>query len=478
MDPVPCDNAIYEEVKVEPTILFENKSYGKVSIAAPKIENGGRKCKKGLLLYLLILFALLFAIAGACVAFSLEITKLKSHITSLNGQIASSFQQLHSNIDRSYQQLEQLNESIDSTQEQLNKMVSRQLNTSIDMLYQKLSQQNDSIDTVYQTLSKTVTQQLQLNTSIDIVYKQLSQQNDSIDSAYQQLRQEYTALDDRTQQLNTSTQYLINRLEGQLIFYPAASCAALPPSSPSGYYWVRGSNDSAVSVYCDMTLYCGGVTGGWMRMAELDMTNSSHECPSGLRERNVTGNRTCVPNSDSATCSSVTFLVNALDYSIVCGRIIGYQYSSTNAFGYIRGSSPQSIDTYYVDGVSLTHGNPRQHIWTFAAAAGETSNHNFICPCINNETNSTAPPPEYVGDDYFCDTGSPTSYSDIFYYEDPLWDGAGCGPLSTCCSFNNPPWFYKQLPQHTTDDIEMRVCRDQEASNEDIALEMVDVFIQ
>ena len=59
--------------------------------------------------------------------------------------------------------------------------------------------------------------------------------------------------------------------------------------------------------------------------------------------------------------------------------------------------------------------------------------------------------------------------------DDPLWDGAGCGPMSTCCA---PPWFYKQLPQPTTDDIEMRVCRDEDASNEDIAIEMVEIYIQ
>ena len=491
MDPAPCENDIYEEIKVEPIIPFENKCYGQVNVAAPKIENGNRKCKKGLFLFLFLL-ALLFAIAGACVAFSLEIIKLKSDVTSLNGQITSSFQQLHSYINRSYQQFEQLNESIDSTHEQLNKMIALQLNSSIDMLYQQLGQHNDSIDSAYRKLSEKLNTSIdilyqqssqqnasvgkitqQLNTSVNMIYQQLNQQNTLIDSAYQQLRQEYTALDDRTQQLNTSTQLLFNFLEGpggQYPFHPAASCAALPPSSPSGYYWVRASNGSAVSVYCDMTLSCGGVTGGWMRVAELDMTNSSHQCPSGLRQRNDTGKRTCVPfDSSSATCSSVTFLVNTFSYSKVCGRIIGYQYASTNAFNYNR-----NIDTYYVDGVSLTHGNPRQHIWTFAAAADE----NNICPCTNTSTPSTESPPEYVGNDYFCDTGSRTYSSGTFYSEDPLWDGAGCGPLSSCCSFNNPPWFYKQLSQHTTDDIEMRVCRNQGASNEDIALEMVDVFIQ
>ena len=49
------------------------------------------------------------------------------------------------------------------------------------------------------------------------------------------------------------------------------SCAALPPSSPSGYYWVRASNGSDVRVYCDMTLSCDNITGGWMRVAELNM---------------------------------------------------------------------------------------------------------------------------------------------------------------------------------------------------------------
>ena len=46
----------------------------------------------------------------------------------------------------------------------------------------------------------------------------------------------------------------------------------------------------------------------------------------------------------------------------------------------------------------------------------------------------------------------------IFYGDDPLWDGAGCGPNNDCCTLNNPPWFHKQLPSATADDIEMRLC--------------------
>ena len=109
-----------------------------------------------------------------------------------------------------------------------------------------------------------------------------------------------------------------------------------------------------------------------------------------------------------------------------------------------------------MDGVSLTHGDPRQHIWTFAAAADETPTN--TCPCLDGDLSTGRQPPSFVGNDYFCDTGSRETYTSRLYVEDPLWDGAGCGPQSTCCSFNNPPWFYKQLPRPTTDDIEMRVA--------------------
>ena len=94
-------------------------------------------------------------------------------------------------------------------------------------------------------------------------------------------------------------------------------------------------------------------------------------------------------------------------------------------------------------------------------------------------SDSPTPPAEYVGEDYFCDTGSESRYQNgNFYSDDPLWDGAGCGPLNACCSFNNSPWFYKELPQSTTDDIEMRVCKDQDAINEDIAVELISIYVQ
>ena len=132
-------------------------------------------------------------------------------------------------------------------------------------------------------------------------------------------------------------------------YNPAASCADILryfPDSPSGYYWIEGSGRQ----YCDMTRSWGGVTGGWMRVAYLDMTNSSHQCPSGLRQRTDSNKRTCVRNSIPAGCSSVTFSATTSGYSKVCGKVIAYQFYTPNAFAQ-RGN----IDGPYVDGVSLTH---------------------------------------------------------------------------------------------------------------------------
>ena len=70
--------------------------------------------------------------------------------------------------------------------------------------------------------------------------------------------------------------------------------------------------------------------------------------------------------------------------------------------GIFRSANSTGINGTYVDGVSLTHGAPRQHIWTFTATSNEV-NRMSSCSCNNNNTAGT-PPPEYVGNDYFCDT--------------------------------------------------------------------------
>ena len=99
---------------------------------------------------------------------------------------------------------------------------------------------------------------------------------------------------------------------GQTPGHPAASCKEileLAPSSPSGLYWIKSSDHSAKHMYCDMERSCKGVGGGWMRLASIDMRNSSHQCPHGLRTLQQP-RRLCAMNIDSAGIHTVP--VNAI----------------------------------------------------------------------------------------------------------------------------------------------------------------------
>ena len=175
-----------------------------------------------------------------------------------------------------------------------------------------------------------------------------------------------------------------------------------------------------------------------------------------------------MPTRFPPICSTVTFSVKQIHYSSVCGSIRAYPGGSLEAF-----HPDQNINNPYVDGISLTHGSPRQHIWTFAAANSESA---INCPCASNSVVSSRL--TFLNEDYFCDAANSLSFTTFIHFDDPLWDGVNCSPDNRCCNFNNPPWFYKQLPQPTTDNIEMRVCCDQTRGDEDIAIEAFELYIQ
>ena len=244
--------------------------------------------------------------------------------------------------------------------------------------------------------------------------------------------------------------------------------------SASGYYVIKNNNGDLIKVYCNMDELCGYV-GGWKRVAILDMTDADQQCPPGLREYDVNGVRACGrPTSSSGSCSSVQFPSDSLSYSEVCGKVIGYQYATVSAID--RGYS--DINTYYVDGVSLTHGSPRQHIWTFMAQVQQDilySHNKFKCPCAPGSTASKA---AFIGDDYYCESGA-SSLHYILYTDDPLWDGKNCGAVEQgCCDQPGMPWFHKVLEQPVTDSIELRVCADEGTANEDAPVAQYEIYVR
>jgi len=228
---------------------------------------------------------------------------------------------------------------------------------------------------------------------------------------------------------------------------------------------------------------CGGA--GWTRVVYLDMTDNAQQCPLNwtliTSPRRLCGRTTGTRDfTDDCCCDSATFSAQGVRYSQVCGRIIAYQFGHPEAFGAENLGYPMTIDGPYVDGVSVTHGNPRQHIWTFACALSEIARGLGICPCTDTNYLSNINIPSYVGEDYFCETGVPPgeTYSSVFYPNDPLWDGEGCGPTSTCCTFNDPPWFCQQLPQTTTNDIEVRLCSMQDIVSENVPIELIEIYVK
>ena len=224
---------------------------------------------------------------------------------------------------------------------------------------------------------------------------------------------------------------------------------------------------------------CGGST-GWRRVAYLNMSDPSQQCPSVWREY-TTPHRTCGRRSTTfspGSCEGLTYSTGSEQYNQVCGRIISYQSGPSSAFFY---SSGRSIDNIYVEGVSVTHGSPRKHIWTFAAGVHEQASFTSeLCPCETGST-SISLVPSFVGQNYFCETGLtqwPFTRGVLYPNGDPLWDGQGCGPTSSCCTFNSPPWFNVRLPSPTTDYIEVRICSNHGTSLDDTPIQLMELYVK
>ena len=242
---------------------------------------------------------------------------------------------------------------------------------------------------------------------------------------------------------------------------------ALQPNSPTGYYHVNSRN-----IYCNMDVLCGVEGGGWTRLAHFDMSDNTQDCPSGFQEYRSVWSRVCFNGLNyGKSCGSIKFPTNGIAYTQICGRVVGYQKGSTNGI-----ISSGDIDSAYLDGVSITRGSPREHVWSYIA--GLRSDIASSCPCSHG---SDVNVPSFVGDDYYCESGTNNKPSDKIYGDDPLWDGQKCPPPEApCCkSPNMPPWFHRGYGNATsTDYLELRVCCDEFWSNKAVPIELYEIYIK
>jgi len=65
-----------------------------------------------------------------------------------------------------------------------------------------------------------------------------------------------------------------------------------------------------------------------------------------------------------------------------------------------------------------------------------------------------------------------------FHPNATLWDGQVCEGGGRCCQLNNPPWFTKNLTTPTTDGIEVRLCLTGYPTTSNVALELLELYIQ
>ena len=260
------------------------------------------------------------------------------------------------------------------------------------------------------------------------------------------------------------------------IYNFSTSCKQLKsqyPNSPSGYYVLASINGSTNYIaYCEMGLLCG--SGGWTRLAYLDMSDSTQNCPSGFRLYLSGQFRACGRGISSVgSCTSVQFPSNGISYSQICGRVTGYQVAGPDAI-----NRQYDINSYYVDGVSITRGSPRQHVWTLMGGFGDSLNSGSVCPC---NIGSSTQVPSFVGNNYYCESAvSGHNVYSILYTSDPLWDGQGCESDEVgCCNAPGIPWFHRNYGSNTTTDyIELRICGDERTSSEDTPVGYYAIYVK
>ena len=96
--------------------------------------------------------------------------------------------------------------------------------------------------------------------------------------------------------------------------------------------------DSESQYYPLMQGYSCGGSIGWRRVAYLNMTDPSQQCPSVWQEI-TTPHRVCGRRSTSPSCEGLNYTTGSEQYGQVCERIIGYQLGIPNAFNNPNGQS-------------------------------------------------------------------------------------------------------------------------------------------
>ena len=164
-----------------------------------------------------------------------------------------------------------------------------------------ITEQSNSRDTINDLMQLVLTKQLlsvdsssscspsQPNThnnegiqqAIEELQETIDAFNNSITAQAQQISEMADSIDSLTNAVSNISCRGVSNEDDSL----PSSCEAIHkkwPNNPSGYYNITSNNGSVHQVYCHMESLCN-LGGGWMRIANLNMTDSECNCPDGFK---------------------------------------------------------------------------------------------------------------------------------------------------------------------------------------------------
>ena len=205
-----------------------------------------------------------------------------------------------------------------------------------------------------------------------------------------------------------------------------------------------------------------------MRVFHLDMNNQQEQCPCEFRHVPAENLRLCGRSSGPGCASLVFDNIKGYTYSRWCGRVIGYVQHWPEGFErhcHCNGCLLTAHNYFtqlvcglndpYVDGFSVTYGSPgcRKHIWSYAMRCHDCDS-DFM--------------PGFIGGNYCLQNPSDNEGDHGVYVHDPLFNGTCNGEIFQCV----------QLPEPTSEPLELRICADEPLNEEDALLNFAEFYIQ
>jgi hypothetical protein len=166
----------------------------------------------------------------------------------------------------------------------------------------------------------------------------------------------------------------------------------------------------------------------------------------------------CHKASTDGGCATKVFSTGGRAFTQVQGRLTAFQQGSTDAFRTMFGID--SISIWTTTGV---------HVWTYAFGLMSLSPQQCSCSSTPNSCGERCPekggaaPPASIGTNFYCESG----------ISQCAWDLTTFHPIRL---FASRPAFQRALSS-TVGDIEVRVCQNQPANDEDIFFDMIEVYL-